>query len=285
TIRFANMAARKLLGRNISGKTFGYNFLESPADIEIKKKGRVITADMRSTDITWRGSPARLVSIRDISRMKRASEMVRELSRRLLTSQEKERQAIGHELHDEVGGLLTGLKLALHKAKKGLGEAGKRPEIDYVDELVDETMEAVSVLSHSMRPEVLNERGLVEALEWHFDEFQRHTDIAVEFSREGISGRLPADIETAAYRIVQEALTNAARYSRAPKVMVTIELNDGVFCLNIEDSGRGFDPALISATSLGIAGMQDRAYLAGGELSVYSSPGAGTRISCEIPIK
>ncbi len=284
-VRFTNAAGKKLLGRDINNKAFGYSVSQNPTEIEIIKKGRTIIADMRSSDITWQKQPARLVSLRDISQLKRASNRIKDLSRRVLTSQERERQAIGHELHDEVGGLLTGLKLALFKAKKGLGEAAKTPEMEYVEDLVGQTMDTVSMLSHFMRPEVLNERGLMEALEWHFDEYTRHTDIEVEFSRKGISGRLPADIEIAVYRIAQESLTNAARYSGVGKVTVTLEVVGDILYLNVEDSGRGFDPGLISATSSGIAGMQDRAYLAGGELTVYSSPGAGTQISCEIPLK
>ncbi len=210
---------------------------------------------------------------------------IHELSKRMLITQEKERQRIGHELHDEIGGLLTGLKLALHKAKKKLGEAADNSELGYVEELLNRTMETVSILSHSMRPEILDEMGLLEALRWHFEEYTRHTDIEIDFSHDGLDGRLPAEIETTAYRVIQESLTNVARYSGASRASVDIRLEDHKLLVEIEDLGRGFDPQMISATSLGLSGMQDRVLLAGGELIIYSSPGEGTRISCEINLE
>jgi signal transduction histidine kinase len=135
-----------------------------------------------------------------------------------------------------------------------------------------------------MRPEILEEHGLVDALEAYFYEYSRNTAIAVDFSHKGFDRRLPDEIEVTAYRIIQEALTNVARYAEVDRVRVRLDLDDRRLQIEIEDRGKGFDLEHTEKSSFGVSGMQDRAYLVGGELSIHSSPGFGTQISCQIPL-
>lgn len=283
-LQFANPVAESLLGEIKVGKAFGFPVAPGATEMEIVSgTGKGIIVEMKSVEIEWNGKPAHLATYRDITRLKRAGDVIRALSYRLLEAQEKERRAIVHELHDEVGGSLTALKLALHRAKRKLGKDAEA-ELKDVDSLLNHTIDAVSTLSHTMRPDILDDLGLLEALELHFEEYSRHTGIKVKFTRQGLEERLPATVETTAYRIVQEALTNVARHANVNDVAVDIRHSPTKLTIQVSDRGCGFEPGQLGSMSSGISGMQDRAFLAGGELVVDSSPGEGTCVSCEIPL-
>jgi signal transduction histidine kinase len=189
--------------------------------------------------------------------------------------EETERRHLARELHDEIGQSLTALKVRLEMAKS-------EEEL----KLVNELMARVSSLSLDLRPAMLDDLGLLPALLWLFDRFRAQTEIAVEFAHEGIEGgRLPRERETAAYRIVQEGLSNAAKHSGAKKVLVRVFQRDNRLSVQVEDTGKGFDPegVLKSPQTGGLLGMRERAVALGGQLTIEAASGKGTRLYAELP--
>ncbi len=219
----------------------------------------------------------------DITEMRQTREALRQVSLRILETREKERRTIGEVLHDELGASLTMLNLSLHHLKKTISPEAE-PAVKEFEDAVRDLIEQVRTLSHSLRPSVLGQVPLPEALQLHFQRFEASTGMAVMFNCEGIESNLPSEIEIVIYRIVQEALTNAAKYSGAETVRVVICNESNAYAVCIEDNGKGFDPRKMDSEGSGIIGMQDLAALIGGELSVDSSPGYGTRITCRIPL-
>jgi signal transduction histidine kinase len=201
----------------------------------------------------------------------------------LIKAQEEERRRIGQEVHDTMGGAITLLKLTLYKMQAAVNEPA-RPLLEEVDEIVDELADEVTMLSCTLRPAILDEVGLAAALESYFELYTRRANIRVNFGLDGAQGRFPETVETTAYRIVQEALTNVARHAGVDEVRVTMEVETDVLRLRIADHGCGFDAKRLAQESTGVLGMQDRAFLAGGTLTIDSSPGNGTVITCELPL-
>ena len=213
-------------------------------------------------------------------------ERLQTLSRQLLEVQEAERRHIACELHDEVGQALTGLKLLLDmsthlpadEVTASLGEA---------QALVNELVARVRDLSLDLRPAMLDDLGLLPALLWHFDRYTAQTNVRVTFKHSGLQRRrFGPEVETAAYRIVQEALTNVARHASVSEVTVRLWADQDTLGAQIEDQGTGFDPeaALAAGATTGLAGMRERAVLLGGQLTVESAPGAGTQVTAELPL-
>jgi signal transduction histidine kinase len=217
--------------------------------------------------------------------IQRTSEL-QALSLRLLRIQEDERRAIARELHDEIGQLLTGLKFQLESARKAADEP-LRAQIAEAYTTAASLLEHVRTLTQQFRPRVLDDLGLQPALEWHAKQFAKQTGIEVALDVSLPPGRLPGELETVAYRIIQEALTNAARHAQAKSVSITAATTeDKKLIVEISDRGRGFDVtrALARTDSLGLAGLRERVNLAGGHIEIYSRPGEGTRISVEFPL-
>jgi PAS domain S-box-containing protein len=213
-------------------------------------------------------------------------EHLQALSRQLLEVQEAERRHIARELHDEVGQALTGLKLLLDmstrlppdEATASLGEA---------QAMVNELMTLVRDLSLDLRPAMLDDLGLLPTLLWHFERYTAQTHVGVTFTHTGLEGRrFTPEVETAAYRIVQEALTNVARHASVDQVAVRFWADQDTLGVQIEDRGTGFDPeaALAARATTGLAGMHERAVLLGGQLTVESAPGAGACVTAELPL-
>ena len=224
--------------------------------------------------------------IAQVAERLRAEEELRRLSHRLVEVQETERRNIARELHDEIGQILTGLKLALEMAALQPPEAMKEKLVQ-PQALVNELMGRVRDLSLDLRPAMLDDLGLLHALLWHFERYTSQTGIRVVFKHSGIEdGRFGAGIETAAYRIVQEALTNVARYAKVSEVKVGISTDAESLSVLIEDHGGGFVPseALASPSSSGLAGMRERAQLLSGRLVIESAAGEGTRVSALLPV-
>jgi len=229
----------------------------------------------------------------DISELKRAeaagfeyAERLKFLSRRLMEVQEAERRNIALELHDEIGQLLTGLKLTLEMGARlpaeevGNGLAKARA-------LVNELMVRVRNLSLDLRPAMLDDLGLLPALLWHFEHYTAQTQVRVNFKHSGLERRRFApEVETAAYRLVQEALTNVARHAQVPEAMVRLSTHPQTLLIEIEDRGRGFDveKVLTVSKTSGLAGMRERAVLLGGSLTIESQPDAGTHLTAELSI-
>ncbi len=207
------------------------------------------------------------------------------LSRQLVQVQEAERRHVARELHDHIGQELTALKLNLDRASvSGDASAGilqeARGRVDHLVKLVRE-------MSLDLRPTMLDDLGLVPALHWHFDRFFGTSGVRVNFKHTGVTERRFApDIETAAYRVVQEALTNVVRHSGAKEVTVRLWTSHNSLAVQVEDPGVGFEPekALTAGISAGLAGMRERAALLGGRVRIESSPGSGTHLTAEFPV-
>lgn len=207
------------------------------------------------------------------------------LTRRLVEVQEAERRAIARELHDEIGQILTGLKLSLEMAGR-LPSEKRSAALDEPQTLVNRLLAQVRALSLDLRPTMLDDLGLLPALLWHFEHYTAQTGIHVVFEHSGLDRRFPPEIETAAYRIVQEALTNVARHAKVTEVTARFWANQDSLGLQVEDRGVGFavGEATAARTSTGLSSMNERAFLLRGRLTVESSPGAGTSLMAELPL-
>ena len=207
----------------------------------------------------------------------------------IINAQEQERKRIARELHDETSQVLTSLLISLAVLEEAVAAPEAHSRIAETRMLAHQTLRAIRNLSIDLRPSALDDLGLLPALRWYVKEYQQKFPIEVDFQATGFKERLPAEMETALYRIVQESLTNIARHSQARKASVTIhESNDAVYA-TIQDNGCGFDLTSIHTTpgqdrGLGLVGMYERAHLLDGYLSLESTPGDGTTIKVCIPI-
>ena len=188
--------------------------------------------------------------------------------------EENERRNLARELHDEIGQTLTGLKLRL--------EAGQTQE---ARGLVEELMSSVRNLSLDLRPAMLDDLGLLPALLWLFERYTNQTGVKVAFEHDGLGGRFGSESETAAFRIVQEALTNVARHAGAGNVVVRVWADGRTLGVQIDDGGKGFDPKAVgNGKTGGLSGMRERAAALGGQLTLESKPGEGARVMAELPL-
>jgi PAS domain S-box-containing protein len=211
-------------------------------------------------------------------------EQLQALSQRLLDVQETERRSIARELHDEIGQVLTGLKLTLGMSAH-LATGAADNGLSYSQTLVNDLIARVRDLSLALRPAMLDDLGLLPALLWLFERYSAQTNVQVDCKHVGLEGRrFGAAVETAAFRIVQEALTNVARHARVPSAMVRLWSDPNRLGVQIEDYGIGFDPQTASAASSGLAGMRERVSALKGHLTIDSAPGSGTRITVEWPL-
>jgi len=222
----------------------------------------------------------------DITDVKKAQDQLRRLSGSIMANQEKERSAIARELHDELGQILTALNMDsvwLHEHLKETDAKAARRALTMC-ELIDKTIEEVRSLAIRLRPGILDDLGLVDALEWYTADFERRTGITCVFEHANIPN-ISDNVATAAYRIAQETLTNVARHASASRVEVDLQENEGILSLSTVDNGIGFNVSELSETeALGLAGMRERAVLVNGVLNAQSQPGDGTRVFFRVPI-
>jgi two-component system sensor histidine kinase UhpB len=217
-----------------------------------------------------------------------ANKRLRNLSKRMLAIQEEERRAISRELHDDVGQTLAALKIGLHRLTTA--SAPEQPAL--VAEClgaVTGALEKLHQLAMELRPPQLDQLGLKEALEWLAERQSAVSGIVVTCKSAGADARAPAAIESACYRIAQEALNNATRHSKANQVAINIESDGALLKLVVRDDGVGFDELserlrTLRSGSMGLIGMEERAQLAGGRLKLRSVPGAGTTVSAIFPL-
>jgi PAS domain S-box-containing protein len=202
------------------------------------------------------------------------AERLQALSQRLVEVQEQERSHLARELHDEIGQLLTSLKFALTGGKTHEAQA-----------LLEEALAGVRELSFNLRPALLDHLGLVPALSRLIERYSDSTGVRVTFRHSGLEQRLAAQVETVAYRVVQEALTNVARHARAPEAAVRLWVDAGMLEIQIEDQGIGFElnEVLDGARSSGLPGMRERVQLVGGRLEIEAAPGSGTHLLAVLP--
>jgi PAS domain S-box-containing protein len=203
------------------------------------------------------------------------------LSRKLVEAQESERRTIARELHDEVGQMLTGLSLIL---KSSATSSWKHRAAD-AQKLLHDLTARVREMSLDLRPAMLDDLGLLAALLWQFERYTYQTSIRVRFHHTGLDRRFPAEVETAAYRLVQEALTNVARHSKVAEADVHVRAGSSALWLRVSDRGVGFDAARAGRTSsMGLVGMRERVSSLGGELQIDSIPGEGTFLTASLPL-
>lgn len=232
-----------------------------------------------------------MVVTQNLTERKQAQEELRlsrdrltELSRRLAETREAEARAIGRELHDQIGQMLTAMKITLDLAAQQPAEAAAK-KIEQAQELTAELLNRVSRLSLELRPPMLDDLGLLPALAWRVNHYQEETGLEVDFKHSGVEGmRFPPEIETAAYRIVQEALTNVARHAQATRARLEVRERGGWLEIRVEDDGVSFDVESALAKNRGLAGMRERAQLVGGTFQIESDPGRGTRKFIRLPL-
>jgi len=210
--------------------------------------------------------------------------IARDALRRIVGAQELERRRLARELHDETGQALSSILLGLKALDEKVESDDARAAVSDVRELVVATLHDVRRLAVELRPKVLDDFGLVPALERLTEAFGAQTGITVRFESGLTAERLPAEMETALYRIVQEALTNIVKHSRARNVSVVLIRKPGAVAAVIEDDGQGFDPASVRDGGFGLEGMRERVGLLDGRLQVESGIGAGATLVAEVPL-
>jgi len=310
TIQEANPAACTILGRDL-GELFGEPLAQlwapghenTPAELtrQIDQQGSArvdsvlrridgasLDVEVRGARITLEGHPSLLVILTDMSGRAGAVHHHAMLSRKVLMAQEEERARLSRELHDELGQVLTALRFELdflHRKGGGLPEetaAGFVKALGMVEDAADELRR----ICRGLRPPLLDDLGLVPAVQTMVEEFEAHTQIpvALELRFPG-DLRVPPEVALCTYRVVQESLNNACRHSGAREMRVVLEREVNCLLLMVYDDGKGFAQAkAASAGGGGLAGMRERAHLAGGTLELRSEPMQGTRITLRVPL-
>ena len=214
----------------------------------------------------------------------RARQELQELSARLVSAQEEERRAISRELHDEVGQSLSALLMETGNAaaRVPLDAAEVRRHMDSIRKLAEASVNVIRNMTLLLRPSMLDDFGLVPALEWQAREVSKRTGLRVQVAADEAAGDLPDALKTCIYRVVQEALHNCARHSQARSVKVVVEQEPARIVLSVEDDGRGFDAGRVRG--LGLVGMEERVNHLGGVFEVRSHPGRGTKVAVELPL-
>lgn len=276
------------LDKRISGEisTIFYHFKG------LHKDGRLVDIEVQGTRFQYRGRPAVIgvgIDMTDTrlreQEIARSQERLRELSQHLLTVREEQRSQLARELHDVLGGTLTALKMDIGWLKKHTTETKLATRADTMMELVCDAIDTVRKISAELRPGVLDNLGLLDAIEWETGRFRERMGIECKLTLQAA----PVEIEEAAaiaiFRIFQEALTNIARHAQATRVDIDAGLVDGQLLLCVQDNGTGFDmTAAGKRKSYGLIGMAERARQFGAALEITGEPGRGTRIVLRYPL-
>jgi signal transduction histidine kinase len=221
---------------------------------------------------------------RKSERLKESEDKLRRLAAHLISIREEERAHIAREIHDELGQVLTGLKMEVTQLAKLLKDKPQLERIDSMCSLIDSTVQTVRKIATGLRPEMLDDMGLVAAVGWQAKEFQKRTGIRCRAKLPPETEKPHIDIATTVFRIFQEILTNVARHARATRVDIDLDISEERVALVVVDNGVGIpDAELNGRKSLGLLGMQERALLFGGEVNLTGTPGHGTRVAVVIP--
>ena len=212
----------------------------------------------------------------------------RGLARSVWSVQEAERRRLARELHDGIGQTLTALKQQIELVVQIAGTelpAPARGRLGDAAQLAAQALRETRELSHLLRPQILDDLGLGPALQWLTRTFQERTGTAVGLELQGLELRLPAEHETLAFRLVQEALNNVSKHAAAPSATVRVALAGGQLAIAVADDGGGFTPSAVGHEGSGLRGMRDRVELFGGRIEIDSRPGCGTRITAAVPCR
>jgi signal transduction histidine kinase len=240
-------------------------------------------ADVRFTDTDLR--LAETFAARAALAVDLSERIARDSLRRVVEGQELERRRLARELHDETGQALTSILLGLKALEERSKDPASRAATEELRELVVSTLQDVRRLAVELRPSALDDFGLVAALERLAESFAEQTGISVDFQTALADERLPEEVETALYRIVQESLTNVVKHAQARRVSILLARKDGAVKAVVEDDGQGFDPAEQTDDGYGLMGMRERLALLGGRLEVESGHDGGTTIAAEVPVQ
>lgn len=223
-----------------------------------------------------------------------ARQRLAQVATRMEAVREEERRRIAQAVHDEIGAALTAIKIDVSQVRQGLevlgpGRAGGAALLAHADgalQLIDKTVQTVRRISMEMRPAILDEFGLVAALDWQLTEFGKRTGIQCKFNVRPGRNQVPAPIATAVFRVLQEVLTNVVRHAHATRVHVRLYENERGLVLTVHDNGRGMDTTRVDeATSMGVLGMRERVRPFGGTVNFASEPGEGTLVHLRIPLE
>lgn len=259
----------------------------------IRKNGEQMYMDITSHRIEYNNRKAILSLAKDITEqhkaeeeLKKTYEDIRRLNTHLQTIREEERASIAREIHDELGQQLTGLKMDTSWLGKKIADKdeGIQHKITDMLSLIDTTVKTVRRISSDLRPGVLDDLGLIAALEWQSGEFQKRSGIVCHFVSDFNESEPDKKTAMGIFRVYQEALTNVMRHSNATEVNAKLEKHDGHVMLTVTDNGKGFDSESDGERkTLGLIGMKERALMMGGELKITSTRGLGTTITLTIP--
>jgi signal transduction histidine kinase len=210
---------------------------------------------------------------------------MRSLSQKLVKAQEAERKSISRELHDQVGQMLTALRMEIGNVEQLRHTPGGefQEHVTAAKELAEQTLRTVRDLAMGLRPSMLDDLGLASALKWQAREFTRYAGVPVDVQIEGSLDQLSEDHRTCIYRIVQEALTNCARHAAAQSIRISLRGDNDVLALAVQDDGVGFTPAPDEEPGLGLLGIEERVRELGGKMSIESQAEKGTLLKVEIP--
>jgi signal transduction histidine kinase len=212
---------------------------------------------------------------------------LRALAGRLQTVREDERTRAARDIHDDLGQALTALKLEFTALLRDLpsDERPARRRAQSISTLLDATIQSTRRIATELRPGILDDLGLADAVEWVAEEFQARTGTRVQVCLSGVDAAMDGERATALFRILQETLTNVARHANATHVDVRLTQGNGILTLEVHDNGRGITREQLSGRSaLGLLGMRERAVLLGGELIITGAPGLGTTVRVRIPL-
>jgi signal transduction histidine kinase len=259
-----------------------------------KKDGTVIEVETYSHQIMYEGRLVWLGLSHDVTEKNMARELlqhsyeeIRQLASNLQHIREEERTNIAREIHDELGQQLTGLKMDMHWLARRIKQedtAVTQKMKESID-LINATIVSVRKIATALRPSILDDLGLVTALEWHSEQFEKRSGIQVEFINKTNDLYIEPHVATALFRIYQEVLTNVARHSNAGMVTATLQNNEKELSFSIADNGVGFNLDTIGKKStLGLLGIKERSLLIGGTYDIKSKPGEGAEVMIIVPL-
>lgn len=258
-----------------------------------KKDGTGLFVDVITHDFVNDGQATRLVLANDVTekyiadeKLKDSFKAIRELTEHLQNIREQERAHMAREIHDELGQLLTVLKMDVSWLNKRVTttDPAIREKFTELLDMLDTTVKTVRRIASELRPTLLDDLGLVAAIEWHLEEFEKRSGISKEFKSSLTEVSIHDSMKIGLFRILQESLTNVARHSQAQKVNVGLDKNNGHIILKITDNGKGFDTNRTTKKTLGLLGMKERTEMMGGEYHITSKPGEGTVVEVKVPV-
>jgi PAS domain S-box-containing protein len=267
-------------------KLVGFFILSTMKDFKTFTREEIRLAQTISNQVAVAIENARLLEL-----VRRSSGDLKTLSIQLINVQEDERKKIAQELHDEIGQTLFAMKMNLEMTKKNLPANLEKFEdmknrLTDTEYLLSQTIDRIRNLTTDLRPSMLDDFGLIPALNWYIGSFSKRTNIKVYLKTKNFKPRLSSEVETTFYRIIQEALTNVAKHAQATEVLILLALKNSNACLAVEDNGLGFDTKKVAFPKdrLGIFSIKERVGLLNGGFEIHSKPNKGTKLNVKIPL-